>query len=477
MSCLFLPVICLGLSQAQSPSIEQRVQDIENALQPSVIVKGEPASTTKLADRMAALHVPGVSIAVIHDGKIEWARGFGVTRIGGPGVTPDTLFQAASISKPVAAMAVLHIVESGKLDLDADVNQYLKSWKVPASKFTENAKVTLRELLSHTAGMTVHGFPGYASGAPIPTLVQILNGEKPANTPAIFVDTVPGTNWRYSGGGFVVAQLLLQELTGQPFPKMMHDLVLAPAGMARSTYEQPLPQNRISEAAMPYQRNGEAVIGGPHTYPEMAPAGLWTTPSDLARYAIEIQKDLAGKSGGVISQAMAREMLSPGLNKWGIGIGTGGAASHPYFTHGGANEGFQCNLVAYNSGDGAVVMTNSDNGGQLAAEIIRTIAREYGWPDFQPSERTLSKVDPKALDGYVGTYRLGPVVVTITREGDQMYTQLTGQPKFEIFPTAEREFFLKVVDAQLIFDVDSSGKATQVTLHQNGSSQPAKRIE
>jgi len=178
---------------------------------------------------------------------------------------------------------------------------------------------------------------------------------------------------------------------------MMHDLVLAPAGMARSTYEQPLPQNRISEAAMPYQRNGEAVIGGPHTYPEMAPAGLWTTPSDLARYAIEIQKDLAGKSGGVISQVMAREMLKPGLNHWGIGIGTGGASAHPYFTHGGANEGFQCNLIAYNSGDGAVVMTNSDNGGQLATEILRTIAREYGWPDFQPSEHTLTKVDPKVF--------------------------------------------------------------------------------
>src|SRR5580704_1293578 len=332
--------ISLGLIFAQTPAdIEQRIRHIQDAILPAVLTQGQPPATTKLADRMDALHVPGVSIAVIHDGKIEWARGFGVTRLGGPAVTPDTLFQAASISKPVTGMAVMHLVQTGKLDLDADVNRYLKTWKVPENSFTEKTKVTLRELLSHTAGMTVHGFPGYASGAPIPTLVQILNGEKPANTPAIFVATVPGTNWRYSGGGFVVAQLLLQELTGQPFPKMMHDLVLGPAGMGRSTYEQPLPQSRISEAAMPYQRNGEAVIGGPHTYPEMAPAGLWTTPSDLARWAIEIQKDLAGKPGGVISQAMAREMLKPGLNKWGIGIGTGGAAAHPYFTHGGANEG------------------------------------------------------------------------------------------------------------------------------------------
>jgi CubicO group peptidase (beta-lactamase class C family) len=475
---VILTGVTIGVLTAQpSVDVEQRIRHIQDAIQPAVITKGEPTVTTKLADRMAALHVPGVSIAVIHYGKIEWARGFGVTRLGGPAVTPDTLFQAASISKPVTAMAVLHLVESGKLNLDADVNQYLKTWKVPANTFTEKTKVTLRELLSHTAGMTVHGFPGYASGSPLPTLVQVLNGEKPANTPAIIVDATPGTNWRYSGGGFVVTQLLLQDVTGQPFPKLLHDTVLAPVGMTRSTYEQPLPQNRMAEAAMAYRRDGEPVPGGPHVYPEMAPAGLWTTPSDLARYAIEIQNDLAGKPNAVLSAAMAREMLKPGMDQWGIGIGTGGGAAHPYFTHGGANEGFQCNLVAYNNGHGAAIMTNSDSGGQLASEILRTIAHEYGWPDFQPSERTIMKADPKILDGYVGNYRLNPnAVMTITRDGDQMYTQLTGQPKFEIFPKGEREFFLKVVDAQLTFDVDADGRATQVSLLQNGMKQTAARL-
>jgi len=168
---------------------------------------------------MAELHVLGVSITVIHNGEIEWARGFGVTRVGGPAVTQGTLFQAASISKPVTAMAVLHLVGSGKLDLDADVNQYLKAWKVPTNKFTETSKVTLRELLTHTAGMTVHGFPGYASDSALPTVVQVLNGEKPANTPAILVDTIPGSDWRYSGGGFVVTQVLLQDVTGKASPR------------------------------------------------------------------------------------------------------------------------------------------------------------------------------------------------------------------------------------------------------------------
>lgn len=384
--------IILGTLAAQTPpTLEQRIRRIVDEIPPSVIVKGEPASTTKLADRMAALHVPGVSIAFIHDGKVEWARGFGVTRIGGPPVTPDTLFQAASISKPVAAMAVLHLAQTGKLDLDTDVNQYLKTWKLPQNGFTERAKVTVRELLTHTAGLTVHGFPGYASDAPVPTLVQVLNGEKPANSEPIRVDTEPGTIWRYSGGGYVIAQQLVQDLTGQPFPKLMHDTVLGPIGMTRSTYEQPLPGNRLAEVATPYRGDGQPIPGGPHVYPEMAPAGLWTTPSDLARYAIEVQKSLAGASDKVLSVAMVRQMLTPGKNNQGLGPGVGGSGQHRYFTHGGANEGYRCNLMAYNEGDGVVIMTNGDNGGQLASDLQRSVAHQYGWPDFQPAERTTAK--------------------------------------------------------------------------------------
>jgi CubicO group peptidase (beta-lactamase class C family) len=419
---------------------------------------------------------------VIHDGKIQWARGFGVTRVGGPAVTPDTLFQAASISKPVTAMAVLHLAESGKLGLDADVNQYLKTWKVPANIFTEKTKVTLRELLTHTAGMTVHGFPGYASDAARPTVVQVLNGEKPANTPAILVDTIPGTNWRYSGGGFVVTQLLLQDVTGQPFSTLMHDIVLGPIGMTRSTYDQPLPQNRIAEAAMPYRQSGQPVPGGPHVYPEMAPAGLWTTPSDLARYAIEVQKALAGKSNGVLSAAMAREMLKPGKNQWGIGVGTGGSAEHPYFTHGGANEGFQCNLVAYNNGDGAVIMTNSDSGGQLASEILRTIAYEYQWPNFAPHEIPQRKeitVSAEILAKYVGIYSMAPGVnMTITLADNQLVSQMSRQGKVPLFAESETMFFLEVVDAEIEFPRDDKkGPVSRLILHQNGRDTMAKRLD
>ncbi len=363
----------------RSSALEQRIQRIQDHIISPVIGKSATDGPS-LADRMAALHVPGVSIAVIRDGAIEWARGFGVIRIGGPAVTPDTLFQAASISKPVSALAVLRLVESEKLNLDTDVNQYLKTWKVPENQFTAKAKVTLRTLLTHTAGMTVHGFPGYAANSPLPTVVQILKGEPPSNTPRIFVDTVPGKSGRYSGGGYVVTQQLLEDVAGIPFPRLMRESVLEPIGMTRSTFEQPLPASRLKEVATPYDSEGRAVPGGPHVYPEMAPAGLWTTPSDLARYAMEVQKALAGKSA-VLSAAMARQMLSP--NGQGLGPQTGGRKDNRYFFHGGSNDGYKCYLVAYNIGDGAVIMTNGDNGAQLANDIVRTIAYEYKWPDFQ----------------------------------------------------------------------------------------------
>jgi CubicO group peptidase (beta-lactamase class C family) len=470
--------IAMGLLAAQVNdthiTIEQRIQD---RLLPPVLIKGQPLSsqTLKLSDRMAELHVPGASVALIRNGKLERAHGFGVTKIGGPAVTSETLFQAASISKPVTAMAVLRLVESGKLDLDRDVNEYLKTWKVPDNEFTAKKKVTLRELLSHTAGVTVHGFAGYASGDLLPTLVQILNGEKPANSPAIRVDVEPGTIWRYSGGGYVIMQQLLEDVTGKPFLQIMRELVLDPLGMKHSTYEQPLPSARMLEAAIPYDRNGVPIANGPHSYPEMAPAGLWTTPSELALYVVEIQNALLGKSNRVLSTTMVHQMLAPGMGEWGLGLQVGGK-EHPLFAHGGSNEGYQCYLVAYDSGDGAVVMTNGDHGGQLAEDIVSTIAFEYKWPDFQPGLYSISKIDPKVFDAYVGTYQLASdFVMTVTRDGDHFMTQATGQGQVEIFPENEHQFFAKIVNAELTFVTDSSGRATELILHQNGADHHAPR--
>jgi CubicO group peptidase (beta-lactamase class C family) len=473
---LLLGASTSGVAQPDA-KIEAQIQDITNNIAPAVVAKGAVASHVTLASRMAALHVPGVSVAVIHDGKILWARGFGVTKIGGAPVTENTTFQAGSISKPVTAMAVMHLVQMGKLNLDADINQYLKAWKVPENEFTAQKKVTLRGLLSHTAGVTVHGFPGYASGAPVPALVQVLNGEKPANTPAIRVDTPPGTLWRYSGGGYVITQQMLLDVTGQTFPAFMQKTVLGPLGMTHSTYEQPLPATRQPDAATPYDQNGVAVVGGAHTYPEMAPAGLWTTPSDLARYAIGVQKALAGQSR-ILSKATATEMVKDvGMGHYGLGPEVGGKPDHPYFDHGGADEGFISYIAAYDHGDGAVIMTNGLNGGRLGNELMGTIAREYHWPDFAPKENDVAKISPGLLDAYAGSYRQGRfTVVSIATSGDHLTVKQGPQDLGDLYPASDRDWFFTSSPARLSFQVGADGNPTAFVRHANDMDVSAPRI-
>ena len=474
--CLAQPVAAQNTAST-SAEIEQHIQHVTSGLIGDVVIKGDEHATHTLADRMNELKVPGVSIAVIHQGTIEWARGFGVRSVGGPPVTADTMFQAGSISKPLAAMAALRLVQQGKLSLDTDINTYLISWKLPSDPVAAGKPITLRELLTHTAGTTVHGFPGYANNEPVPTLVQVLNGEKPANTPAIRSEAAPGVNWKYSGGGFTIMQQVLIDVTKEPFPKLLHDSVLAPIAMSHSTYEQPLPKTLQSSAATPYRGDGKPVEGGAHTYPEMAAAGLWTTPTDLARYAIEVEQSLQGKANHVLSADMTRQMLTPGIGHWGLGLEIGGSDSNPYFSHGGANEGFRNIFVAYEkSGDGAVVMTSADAGGLLGDEVMHSIAAEYGWPDYRPVVRTAVQVDPKILAQYVGSFELQKGFdLVVTLENGQLMTQATGQGKIPIYAESETRFFPTVMPAEIEFFKDDQGKTAYLILHQNGHEMKAPK--
>jgi CubicO group peptidase (beta-lactamase class C family) len=462
---------------APAGDAEQRIRQVQKGLVPPVVVTGESPALKSLADRMAELKVPGVSIAVIHKGRIDWARGYGMTTTGGPPVTEKSLFQAASISKPVFALAVLHLVDEGRLKLDTNVNEYLKSWKLPDNEFTATEKATLRRLLSHSAGLTVHGFRGYAAGEKVPTTVQVLDGAAPANSKPIRVDMVPGTQQRYSGGGYTLAQLVLADVTGTPLPELMQDSVLKPLGMKLSSFEQPLPAKRIPEVAMPYRGDGKPVEGGPHTYPEMAAAGLWTTPTDLAHYALGVHEALAGKSK-VISAATARAMLTPVINSHGIGPGLGGSTSRKYFTHNGGNEGYRCALVAYEDGEGAVVMTNGDNGGGLMYEVMRTIAHVYQWPDFAPASRTLAAVRPEALDRLMGVFELDDKsVYVVRRDGGQLVGNVIGNGPVALYPSADTELFAREVDVVVSFTADPGGAVNSVKHRAYGQERTGKRVE
>lgn len=453
-----------------SPEVEQHIQHVVSGLVGGVVIKGDEHAIHTLAERMKELNVPGVSVAIIHNGKIEWARGFGVRSIGGPPVNPETMFQAGSISKPIAAMACLRLVQQDKVSLDTDVNTYLTSWKFPGDPVAQGKPITLRELLTHTGGTTVHGFPGYASNEPVPTVIQVLNGEKPANTPAIRSEAAPGARWNYSGGGYTIMQLVMLDITKEPFPKLLHDTVLAPIGMTRSTYEQPLPENLRENAATPYRSDGKPVEGGAHTYPEMAAAGLWTTPSDILKYSLEVVNSLDGKANHVLSAAMTKQMLTSGMGNWGLGLQIGGTASDPWFSHGGVNEGFVNIFYMFEkNGDGAAVMTNGDNGGQIGDELIHSIAKEYNWPDLRPAVRSAIHVDPKILDTYAGTYELGNGVdLAITVENGQLMGQAAGQDKSKLYAETETRFFLLQSPTSIDFVKDDQGKVTSAILHLYG---------
>ncbi len=294
-------------SARSSDAQEARIHRIEATTVDMPIGGNEPHLRLNLQKLMQLYKVPGLSIAVIDNFQIAWAKGYGVIEAGSAApVTPTTLFQAGSISKPVVATGALYLVEQGKLSLDEDVNQNLKTWQVPENEFTKSEKVTLRRLMSHRAGLTVHGFPGYDVNDPLPTLVQIFNGEKPANTAPIRVDFVPGTQVRYSGGGVTIEQQLMMDATGKPFPALLREIVLSKIGMADSSYEQPLPPALAARTAGGTYWDGKAVHGRWHIYPEMAAAGLWTTPTDLSKFAIEIALSKHGKSNRVLSEKMTR---------------------------------------------------------------------------------------------------------------------------------------------------------------------------
>jgi CubicO group peptidase (beta-lactamase class C family) len=463
-------------SVAQNPSyVEQHIQQVTSGLIDGIVPKGEEHSTHTLADRMKELNVPGVSIAVIHNGRIEWARGFGERSIGGQPVNPETMFQAGSISKPLAAMACLRLVQEGKLALDTDVNTYVTSWKVPSDPAAQGKPITLRELLRHTAGTTVHGFPGYASTEAVPTLVQVLNGQKPANTPPIRSEAVPGTRWNYSGGGYEIMQQALLDVTKEPFPKLLHDTVFAPIGMARSTYEQPLPQNLRDNVATPYRRDGKPIEGGAHTYPELAAAGLWTTPTDIARYAIEVERSVDGNANHVLSPEMTQQMLTAGMGHWGLGLEIGGSDSNLYFSHGGDNAGFHNNFVMYEkSGDGLVVMTNGDNGNLLGDELMHSVANEYNWADFRPTVRASIHIDPKVLETYKGSHESKDFNMVINVENGQLMGRAFGQP-FPLYAESETRFFFTVIPGDFDFVKDEQGNVTSLVLHQNGQDWKAQK--
>ena len=378
-----------GGARAEPSAADQAaIAAIETHLRPAS-ASDTPVYKT-IAQRMAELNVPGVSIAFIENGAVKWTRAYGVAVAGETRpVTDDTLFQAASMSKALAAAAALRLVDQGKLDLDSDVNARLKAWRVPDSPYTVEKKVTLRRILSHTAGLTVDGVPGYQIGKPIPTTVQILEGAPPSNTPPIVSFEAPGGAFAYSGGGYVAAQLVITEAAGKPYPDALEQLVLRPAGMSHATFAQPLPDALLPQSAAGHNALGRLIPGARYTYPEYGAAGLWTTPSDYGRFLISLQRAYSGRPHALLTPASAKAMMTPVDANYGLGLQIARRGGHPYIWHGGGNAGFRSEGLAFLDGSrqGVVIMTNADGGVALIGEIVKALAAAYDWGEDDPATR------------------------------------------------------------------------------------------
>ena len=473
--------------QKYKADTKKRIKLVEKNLCSEIQVEGEPNWT--LEERMKFYNVKGVSIAVIKDFQIDWAKGFGwADSAERRPVTTSTLFQAGSMSKSLNAVGVLKLAQDGKLDLYEDINKYLKTWKFPYDSLSHGKKITIANLLSHTAGLTVHGFPGYERGDVLPTLPQILDGLSPANTSAVRSAFEPSRRGEYSGGGIMISQLIVQDITNMPYDKFMWQNVLKPLGMINSTFTPEIKDPK--QLATGYYADGKEVKGKYHIYPEQAAAGLWTTPTDLAKYIIETQLSLGGRSGKVLSEEMSKLRLIPYKNKtfaFGVIIDTIGW--QVYFSHSGQDMGFIGRYFGSLDGNGVVVMTNTDDI-SIVNEIINSVATVYKWKDFYKPFMTLKKLalDNDILESYVGQYEINSTsegqynltpgsIFTITKEGHQLKAQAADQQKINIYPATNSLFFPKTSDTDIKFIKDSKGIVTKLTIHQNGKFIECKKIK
>lgn len=388
---------------------EEMLAALQRGLRPSVLQPGETPPAWSLPQRMAQLNVPGVAVAVIVDGKVTAAAGYGVLQAGGESrVDADTLFNVGSISKIATAAISLRLVAQGKLELDRDVNSYLKSWQIPPAAAGGGGKVSLRMLLSHTAGLTVHGFPDFLPGEAVPTTLQSLDGKAPARNEPVRLQRPPGLLGDYSGGGTLVEQLLIEDVSGKALEQVAQRELAAALKLSRSTFASPLPAD-TRNVAKAHDSNGrpEALPRGWQTFPQQAPAGWWTTARELGELTAALIRSYQGR-GDYLPQPLALQMMSEVAPSWhGLGPRLDGAGGTRVFHHGGSNDSYHAWMEGYpHSGAGFVILTNSARGAQLRGEIRNALSDAIGCGVNPPLHTVM--LDPVAagITDFAGRYRL-----------------------------------------------------------------------
>lgn len=430
------PWACMTTSGA-----EERRQQVERDVLPQVVFAGE-TKPQSITERMAAHKQPGLSVAVIKDGSLDWTAAYGQAQAGVAAVSCDTRFQAGSIAKPVTLMAVLRMARAGKVDLDRDVAAMLRSAHLPPGKQSAERPVTLRNLLAHTSGLSPGGYGGYAQDAALPSLVDIVHGAAPANTPKLEVVQVPGTSLRYSGGGYTLLQLALQDHFNEPFEALMQQWVLKPAGLrsADFTLHKPTPDALF---AVGHDAEGRPQAGGWRQHPESAAAGLWATPSDLAYLLIEIWKGFHGRSA-VFDQASVRELLAKPFEGHAYGFRLMGEGAEQFIVHYGGTQGYNAGMaINLHTGQGAVYLSNADQGRQVGPEFLNAVARHYGWAQFRESTQVKrGSLADTQLQPLAGRYRFGS-------NGPRVVVEFaSGAGLTLIFPNGDRYALTPIVEPQ-----------------------------
>ena len=382
---------------------------LDHGLRPDVIAAGQTTQGWSLAERMAYHKVPGVAIAVLRNGEVVRAVGYGVREAGSHDkIDGDTLFSVGSVSKVVTATTTLRLVADGRLDLDRDVDEYLKNWKLPASTDVPNPRVSLRMLMSHTSGLGVHGFADYQPAEALPTLIQVLNGEGPAKNQAVRFKRAPGSLNDYSGGGVTVEQAVIEDVTGQALGAVAQARVFTPLGMKRSTFESPLSAARGNIAkAHDGQGAPTALPRGWEAFAEAGASGLWTSANDLGRFVGGLVKSYQGRAD-FLPQPLATAMMTEvSPSPFGLGPRLGGAGPGRYFFHLGANQSYLAFIEGYlETGDGFVILTNGSNGLALITEVRNALADAIG-QGAHPPLRAVALRAPPSPD-FAGRYRLDP---------------------------------------------------------------------
>jgi CubicO group peptidase (beta-lactamase class C family) len=465
--------LLFGQAFGQSSQIQNRINLVENNLIPFVPVKGFKG--WNIVDRMKYYKVPGLSIAVIKDYKIDWAKGYGLadTSKNIP-VTTETMFSAGSISKFLMAATALKLVEQGKIALDSPINNYLSSWKIDENEFTKLKPITLRMLLSHQAGTTQSSYFGLTPDKnPLPTIVQILNGDKVAESRKVIVNSEPNKEFRYSGGGSMIAQMALMDISKLSFTNLTQQVLFDRLGMKNATFEQPLPAKFARQ--IPWAYSSAAWFKGmPYVYPQQAAAGLYTTPSDLAKFFIDIQKSFVGK-GKVLNQSITRQMLSPqvtisdGNYKEQMGIGPfiiqrtdNRDPDGIYFEFTGVNAGFLAyGIASVQGGNGVIVMLNSgDNPNGIGKEIRRAVAKVYNWKNYLPQEIEPVALSKEELERLTGRYRMGTnEVLYLRREDNYLVENINEGDDIYCFPISKDSIIFTDFNVKAFFKFNGKGEA------------------